>query len=216
MTINNELKQYITQNILPVYSTFDDAHNEKHILEVTQRSLDLYYDLKDEYNLDINMVYVIASYHDIGMKIERKNHPFHSSEILKKDENLKKWFNSSQIEIMAEAVADHSTSSGHVPRSIYGKIVSDSDKDTDINVGLMRGWDYSLKHFPDLNYEERIDNLHKVIVTRFGDSSIGGKSLVKFYISSERNKKFVEEMLFYAKNKDALKTKMDSLLKNKS
>ena len=160
------------------------------------------------------MVYVIASYHDIGMKISRENHPYYSSEILKKDEELKKWFNSSQIETMAEAVADHSTSSGGTPRSIYGKIVSDSDKDTDINVGLMRAWNYSLNHFPNLTYEERIDDLHKVIVTRFGDSSIGGKSLVKFYISSARNKKFVDEMLLYANNKDELKKKMDCLIKD--
>lgn len=215
MTINDELKQYITQNILPVYSTFDDAHNEKHILEVTQRSLELYNEIKNEHDLDINMVYAIASYHDIGMKIAREKHPFYSSEILKKDENLRKWFNPSQIETMAEAVEDHSTSTGHIPRSIYGKIVSDSDKDTDIDVGLMRGWNYSVKNFPNLTYDERIDDLHKVIVKRFGDESIGGQSLVKFYISSKRNKKFVEDMLFYANNKDALKTKMDNLLGKK-
>ncbi|KAK8891834.1 hypothetical protein M9Y10_029056 [Tritrichomonas musculus] len=213
MSVNSEIKQYVVENILPVYSTFDEGHNEKHILEVTQRSFDLYNDIKNEYDLDINMIYIIASYHDIGMKISRENHPFYSSEILTKDENLKKWFNSNQIRTMAEAVADHSTSSGHVPRSIYGKIVSDADKDTNIDVGLLRAWNYSLNHFPNFSYEERIEDLHKVIVQRFGDSSTGGQSLVKFYISSSRNKKFVEEMLLYAHNKKALEIKMSELVK---
>ena len=55
--INKDLKAYIENNI------FEEAHGLNHIKFVIKRSLDL---SKDK-DLDINMIYTIAAYHDIGI-----------------------------------------------------------------------------------------------------------------------------------------------------
>lgn len=215
MQVNKELKEYINSNVIKEYENFDEGHDVRHVMDVINRSLLYYEELKHNFDLNINMVYVIAAFHDVGMKIKREGHPKFSREILLADNNLKKWFSQSELETMAEACEDHSTSRNAEPRTIYGKIVSDADKDTDINVGLLRGWKFSEKHFPNLTFDERVDEVHAEIVKRFGDESIGGKSLVKFYISSERNKEFLTMMALYAKDKLTYKNKMIDLILNK-
>lgn len=211
MKVNEKLREYIENNIIPEYHNFDDGHNENHARAVIERSLEYFDELEDR-NIDINMVYAVAAYHDVGIKIKREGHPKYSKEIVLQDKILENWFNKKQILTIAEACEDHSTSTGHIPRSIYGKIVSDADKDTDIDIGLMRGWNFSLKFFPDLSFEERIDEVHSEIVKRFGDETIGGKGLVKFYISGKRNITFMKEMIKYAFDKNAYREKMLVLL----
>ena len=41
MTINNRLKEYIEQEILPLYFSFDKAHNIDHAQQVIEQSLEL-------------------------------------------------------------------------------------------------------------------------------------------------------------------------------
>lgn len=202
--LNKELKKYIDEKILPEYLNFDEGHGVKHITDVRDRSLEYFEDFDSVgIDLDINMVYVVACYHDLGMKIERKNHAIHSAELLHADKNLKKWFSDEQIEIMAEAVADHSTSSENSPRSLYGMIVSDADKDRDIKVGIIRAWKFFMKNHPNATFDECAEDVHREIVKRFGGADIGGKSLVKFYLPSPKTDKFMKMSVFYAYNKDA-------------
>ena len=203
--INNELKNYIETKILPEYSNFDGGHDQRHIKAVIERSLKLYDALKHNYDLNESMIYVVACYHDIGMKISRENHAKNSYDILISDTNLKKWFNDDQIITMAEAVEDHSTSSQNEPRSIYGKIVCDADKDIDIKIGLLRGWEFSLKNFPDLTFDERVSEIQKEIIRRFGNEKIGGKNLVKFYFETKENLNFLNKMKQYASDINLLK-----------
>ena len=39
------------------------------------------------------MAYVIATFHDIGLNVDRENHEYESGKILKEDKELKKYFN---------------------------------------------------------------------------------------------------------------------------
>ena len=48
--------------------------------------------LADYYNLDKNMAYVIASYHDLGLNVNREKHEYESGKILSNDKELKKIF----------------------------------------------------------------------------------------------------------------------------
>lgn len=201
--ISKEVEGYVECNILPVYRNFDKAHNENHIKDVQSRSLKILEGLKRN-DINVEMVYVIASYHDIGCKISRKGHHIYSGQILREDEKLKEWFSDEQIEIMAQACEDHSTSSGHAPRSIYGQIVSDADKDLDLKIFLLRGWHYSLHYKPELTYEEHITDLHNEIIKRFGDESEGGKNLAKFYIKTKENIEFVKLVKAYVKSREKL------------
>ena len=174
MKINEDIIFYIEHNIFPQYSNFDKGHNIDHIQNVIDRSMKYYDRLKDSYSLNIDMIYVIASYHDLGMKIERKNHPYHSGKLLQSDENLKKWFSDDEITVMAEAVEDHSTSSINSPRSIYGKIVSDADKDKDIDLILIRGWNYTIKNNIGFTIEEHINDVYNELIKRFFSKENGG------------------------------------------
>ena len=89
MEINDDLKDYIEKNIFPEYSKNEPAHNIDHIKYVINRSFKFAYTLP---NINYNMVYTIAAYHDIGHHIDSKKHEIISGEIMSKDENLKKFF----------------------------------------------------------------------------------------------------------------------------
>ena len=86
--INIELVKYIESEIFPLYNRNEEGHGINHIKTVIRRSLEL----AQGYDVNLNMVYVIASYHDLGHYIDRKRHEIISAEMFMKDEKIKKWF----------------------------------------------------------------------------------------------------------------------------
>lgn len=62
--VSQELKNHIEKNIFPKYSKYY-SHGMIHINNVINNMMML----ADYYNLDKNMAYTIASYHDLGLKI---------------------------------------------------------------------------------------------------------------------------------------------------
>lgn len=84
------LQAYVENNIIPVYDTFDNGHSITHVAAVIKRSLLIANEISEPLNK--NMVYVVAAYHDYGMKIERKNHNMHSGTLLRQDSTLEQWF----------------------------------------------------------------------------------------------------------------------------
>ena len=149
--INNtpslDLVEFIETQILPKYAEFDRAHNMEHVTRVIRSSLDL---VKIT-GADINMVYTIAAYHDLGMAGHRADHHIRGGKILEKDARLKKWFSLEQIKIMKEAVEDHRASASRSPRSIYGKIVAEADRAIDVDVVIRRTIQYGLANYPELD-----------------------------------------------------------------
>ena len=80
--IDEGLIQYIENNIFPIYSYVDEAHNLKnHILPVITESIDLASKIED---INLNMVYVIAAYHDLGLIKGRTFHHIYSKEYVLK------------------------------------------------------------------------------------------------------------------------------------
>jgi uncharacterized protein len=55
---------------------------------------------------------------------------------------------------MKEAVEDHRASSSRTPRSIYGKIVAEADKDLKPETVFKRTVQYGLEHYPEMSHEE--------------------------------------------------------------
>lgn len=146
-----DLVEFIETNILPQYSSFDKAHSLVHVTQVIRRALDLVRIT----GADINMVYVIAAYHDIGMSGPRAVHHITGGRILAQDARLKKWFSPEQIKIMKEAVEDHRASASHAPRSIYGKIVAEADRDMTPDVVLRRTVQFGLANYPHLDRDRQ-------------------------------------------------------------
>ncbi len=164
-TASLDLVEFIETSILPKYSEFDKAHDLTHVTRVIRRSLDLVRTT----GADINMVYAIAAYHDIGMSGPRAVHHITGGQILARDARLKRWFSPEQIKIMKEAVEDHRASASHAPRSIYGKIVAEADRDLEPSTVFRRTVQYGLANYPELDREkqwqrfrEHLDNKYSV------------------------------------------------------
>ena len=144
-----DLVEFIETKILPQYAAFDAAHNMEHVTRVIRHSLEL---VKTT-GADINMVYTIAAYHDLGMSGPRAVHHITGGKILATDARLKKWFSPEQLQVMREAVEDHRASASHSPRSIYGKIVAEADRDLDSDIVIRRTIQFGLSNYPELDYE---------------------------------------------------------------
>ena len=144
-----DLVEFIETQILPRYADFDRAHNLEHVTRVIRRSLDL---VKTT-GADVNMAYTVAAYHDLGMSGPRAVHHITGGKILATDARLKKWFSPEQIKIMKEAVEDHRASASHSPRSLYGKIVAEADRDIDVDTVIRRTIQYGLSNYAELDKE---------------------------------------------------------------
>lgn len=147
--VSLEIMEFIEHHILPRYTAFGKSHGLQHVNRVIKNSIEL----ANYVGADINMAYVIAAYHDLGMSGPRAIHHLTSGKILSNDVRLKKWFNNDQLKIMKEAVEDHRASSSHTPRTIYGKIVAEADRDLDPEVVFTRAILYGIEHNPELDKE---------------------------------------------------------------
>ena len=63
LTPSLDLMDFVETKILPQYAQFDRAHNLEHVTRVIRNALDLVRIT----GADVNMVYTIAAYHDLGM-----------------------------------------------------------------------------------------------------------------------------------------------------
>lgn len=141
MEINRTLIEYINVNIIPLYATLDAAHQENHVKRVIKQSLTI----GKEYNLNLNMMYTIAAFHDIGLIKERATHHLIGAKILKEDPFINSFFNAEEIKVMAEAIEDHRASNTIKPRSIYGMIISEADFIEPVDSVIARAILYRLK-----------------------------------------------------------------------
>ena len=194
--INQDIKKYIEKNIYPEYQKNDSGHNIDHIKYVLERSLKFAKTVPD---INLDMVYVIAAFHDIGHHIDAKNHEQVSSEILEKDEFIKNCFTKDELKTMVEAVVDHRASLEYIPRSIYGKIVSSADRNTDIDIPLKRTYSYRLEHFPNATLDEIIEESRQHIIDKFGSN---GYAKDKIYFEDEDYNKFLKEVELFAEDKE--------------
>lgn len=159
--VNQELVEYVERNIIPLYDHFDKAHQRDHVQMVIRQSMEL----AERMEVDANMVYAIAAYHDVGLCEGRERHHLVSAQMLLADTELRKWFTESQLRTMAEAVEDHRASSDHAPRSLYGRMVAEADRFINPDTIIRRTVQYGLEHYPELDkeshYERTLQHLHE-------------------------------------------------------
>lgn len=186
--LNPELVEYVERNILPKYDSNDPGHGIDHILYVLGRSFKF---AKLVPNINLDMVYVIAAYHDIGHSIDAKNHEVVSAEILGKDVVLREYFSEEEIKVMVEAVEDHRASMDGEPRSVYGKIVSSADRNTLIEVPLRRTYAYRVEHSPESTLEQIIEESREHLQKKFGREGYANE---KMYFEDKEYYDFLEEI----------------------
>ena len=185
--IRQEIINYIEGVILPQYKDLP-GHTNAHIDKVISRSLAI----ADEHpELNREMVYVIAAYHDLGRLVDDETHNIESGKMMRKDENLRKFFTDEEIETMAEAVEDHRASLKGDPRSIYGKVVSSADRNMDIEDMMARSYDYRKHLSPDMPEDEIIEEARIHIRKKFGPDGYGAK---KVYFPTEEHLKCFKQV----------------------
>lgn len=185
MTIDSRLQEYVEEEIIPRYASFDKAHKEDHVRSVIDEALSLaaYYDV------DPDMVYAAAAFHDTGLVEGRQTHHIASGRIIREDPRLAEWFSPEQIEAIAQAAEDHRASSGSEPRSIYGRIIAEADRDIIPMKILRRTVQFGMEHYPELDKEGHwnrfVDHLHEKYY-------YGG--YLKLFIPESRNAARLEEL----------------------
>ena len=185
MMIQQEIKSYIEQNILPRYVSFDAAHQRNHAEEVIARSMVL----AEHYDVDENMVYAIAAYHDTGLCEGRDTHHLVSGRIIREDQKLRDWFDEAQIETIAQAAEDHRASSGYEPRSIYGKIVAEADRLISPEKVIRRTIQFGLDHYPELDKEGQYQRFKAHLLEKYSDTGY-----LRLWIPESDNAARLEEL----------------------
>lgn len=147
MKPSEKLTAYIEAEIIPRYEAFDPAHRTDHVCTVIGQSLAL----ARHYDVDTEMVYAIAAYHDTGLAYGRELHHIHSGEILLADTFMQRLFSHEQLAVMRDAIEDHRASSDHAPRTIYGRIVAEADRCMEPETVIRRTVQYGLAHYPALD-----------------------------------------------------------------
>lgn len=203
--VRQELKAYVEQEILPRYNHFDSAHQLDHIQRVMAQSLEL-----SQYfpELDKEMIYTIAAYHDTGVVEGRERHHLVSGRIIREDQHLPQWFDRQQIETMAQAAEDHRASAHGDPRSLYGMIVAEADRDIQPLLIIQRTIQYGLDHYPALSHEEQWQRM----LTHLHEKYAPGGYL-KFYIPQSRNRQQMEKLQTLIANEAQLREIFESEIK---
>jgi uncharacterized protein len=201
-TVSLDLMEFIETQILPQYAQFDKAHSMEHVTRVIRRSLEL----ARTTGADIDMVYAIAAYHDVGMSGPRAIHHLTGGKILAADARLKRWFSAEQIKVMSEAVVDHRASASHAPRNLYGKIIAEADRDIDIEVVIRRTIQYGLANYPQLDREAQWQRFKQHMDEKY---SVNG--YIKLWLPKSPNEKNLNTLRHLIANPSLLRQRFDML-----
>lgn len=185
--VNKELKKYIENEIFPEYRLNGEAHGLGHIKDVIIRAMEI----AKKYQVNYDILYTAAAYHDIGDHIDREHHEIISAQKMDDDKKLNQFFSGEEKKIIKEAIEDHRASSGREPRSIYGKILTSADKNTDVNEYFERSIAYGLEHYKNLNKEQQIERAYEHAVDKFG---INGYATRVQYVENKAYDRYLTEL----------------------
>ena len=193
--VDNSLKEYIKQKILPEYSKNDGGHNQAHIKEVIRRS----FELNDAFELKLspNLIYTIAACHDWGKCEDHERHHLIAARHFMDDEFFKTFFSNQERKTIKEAIEDHRSSKEDEPRSTYGKLISSADRNSRIDIVFIRSFFVAHERTPDETISDYLD--------------FTIKRLSKKYSEEDPENMFYEDKIY----KDFLKD-MRALLKNET
>lgn len=200
--VNLDIMSFVEQQILPRYNAFGRSHGLGHVQRVIKSSLQL----ASMIGADLNMSYVIAAYHDLGMEGPRAIHHITSGKILLTDVRLRKWFSAEQIKIMKEAVEDHRASASREPRSIYGKIVAEADRDLEPEVVFTRAILFGIEHNPELNKEGQWARFNHHMEEKYSTNGY-----MRLWIPGSPNEKKLREVRETIANKKQLREVFDKI-----
>jgi uncharacterized protein len=157
----------------------------EHVTRVIRSSLQL----AQQTGADVDMVYAIAAYHDLGLTGPRAIHHLTSGKILMADARLKRWFSPEQLRLMKEAVEDHRASASRAPRSIFGKIVAEADRDLEPNNVIRRTIQFGLANYAQFDREGHWQRLLQHLEEKYST-----RGYIHLWISGSQNERWLNEL----------------------
>lgn len=163
--MNIELEKYEK-----MYDSFDAGHDRRHLESVRQRAVEL---AKKYLPDQIDLAYIAATLHDVGLSVNRDNHENEGAELVLRDLELQKLLGQERLAEVTTAIKEHRASSGN-PKTILAKIISDADRGTDDHAeAVRRPLEFGKANFPDLNEDEQLKRAGDHIVSKFSQGSYG-------------------------------------------
>ena len=194
--MNEELVQYVENEVFPLYNRNEEGHGINHIKTVIKRSLEL----AKGYNVDLDMVYTIASYHDLGHYIDRNTHEIISAKMFMQDE---------KITIIKEAIEDHRASSNHELRTIYGRIISTADRTIiDIDNTIKRSYSYGKRNYVGLSEKEQIERVYLHLTEKYGENGYA-----KVYLEDKEFEDALDKLRQVLSNKEEFIKRVKKVVK---
>jgi len=201
--IDNGLKKYIEDFVLPHYKKNDKAHGAEHVMYVIERSVVL----AKEHNADINMAYTAAALHDIGHYMDPANHEYISADIFLSDEFFKTVFSEESRILIYKAIQEHRSSHEKELSSIFSKILSTADRTTNVKKAIQRSIDYNKWHCPDQSLDVYFENIIEYLTDKYG---LNGYSQV--HLKDNAYDLFIKEMQQLLLDKEKLEALILDLL----
>ena len=198
-----EIREFLEREIVPLYDNFDAGHGRDHVHTVMSQSLSLASHYPE---VDTCLLLTAAAYHDLGLEQGRDLHHVYSAAIIRNDKRLRQWFNEDEINTIAEAAEDHRASSGHEPRTIYGRIVAEADRIIDSETIVRRALQYGLSHEPDLDREGQYSRLMDHMLEKYAE---GG--YLKLWIPYGENARRLKEFRQMLADKQAFRALFDKI-----
>lgn len=166
-SVDSGVFEYIQKNIFTQYASVkDECHGLKHIYDVITRSFDLFWNLC--LDMSPTVVFVVASYHDIGRIVDDETHEIESAKIFLADEFMKKQFDGETRKIIAQAIEDHRASLKGEPRNIYGKLVASADRNYEVSQPLVRTYQYRMYSDLESSLEDKMQDSYDHLQIKFG------------------------------------------------
>ena len=200
--LNIEIVEHVERDIVPQYDAFDRAHNRSHVQAVIAESLRL----AQHYDVNYNIVYIVAAYHDLGLSKGRETHHTESARIVREADILRQWFSRDEIATIAEAVEDHRASNTWEPRSIYGRIVAEADRQIEPDDILRRAVQYGLDHYPEIDKEGQWERMRSHMKEKYAE---GG--YMKLYLPESNNARQLSQLRAIIADERKLRTAFEDL-----
>lgn len=167
--VDLKLRDYVEKKVFPLWELNDKGRGPIHRTEAIRRIFAL--NETFQLNLNPNMLFVIASYHDVGKYIDYKKHHLIAVEKFMEDEKIKQFFTDNQRIIIKEAIEDHRSSKEDDPRSVYGKLISSADRNTTIEIVFIRSFFVAKDRMPDMNINEYLDYTVNRLINKYSEEN---------------------------------------------
>lgn len=182
-----------------MYRNFDGGHDIKHCIAVRNMAVLL---AKKYLPEKIELVYIAATLHDIGLSVDRENHEIEGEKLIRKDKYLINNLSKDDFKELCHAVKEHRASTGN-PKTILAKIISDADRGGGYNNSadaLKRPYQYGLKEYPNLNETEQIIEAARHQSEKFAKGSYGRR--IYFPETNERLSRVYDPIIQAYKKRD--------------